>query len=265
MTGILPIALEEATKIVQPLLLMGKDYICIMQLHTPISENTLKAVMNEFIGEIYQRPPLRASVKRQVRIRTIYYLNLLEVRNNLALFQVGCQSGTYIRKLCFDIGEALGCGAHMKELRRTRVGPFSEDQTLANLYALAYAQAAFSGEGSETQLREIIQPLENGLALLPKVYIRDSAVDAICHGAHLAIPGILKVETGIKPNTILTLFTQKGEAVALAKATMSTEKIMEQDHGIAAKTIRVIMPINTYPKMWHTSKRVESSKNKSKS
>jgi len=253
-TGILPVALEEATKIVQALLLMGKEYICIMQLHNPISENILKDVINEFIGEIYQRPPLRASVKRQVRIRTIYYLNLLEVQSNLALFQVGCQSGTYIRKLCYDIGEALGCGAHMKELRRTRVGPFIEDQTLTNLYDLVYAQAAFTEEGSETKLRQIIQPMENGLTLLPKVYIRDSAVDAICHGAHLATPGILKVETGIKPNTILTLFTQKGEAVALAKATMSTENIMKQDHGIAAKTLRVIMPINTYPKMWRASK-----------
>lgn len=254
MTGILPVALEEATKIVQALLIMGKEYICIMQLHTPVSENILKDVMNEFIGEIYQRPPLRSSVKRQVRTRTIYYLNLLEVQNNLALFQVGCQSGTYIRKLCHDIGEALGCGAHMKELRRTRVGPFSEDQTLANLYDLAYAQAAFTEEESETQLRKAIQPMENGLAPLPKVYIRDSAVDAICHGAYLAIPGILKVETVITPNTIIALFTQKGEAVALANATMSTENMMKQDHGIAAKILRVIMPINTYPKMWRTSK-----------
>lgn len=153
----------------------------------------------------------------------------------------------------------------MKELRRTKVGPFSEDQTLANLYDLAYAQAAFTEEGSETQLRKIIQPMENGLALLPKLYIRDSAVDAICHGAHLAAPGILKVETAIKPNTPLTVFTQKGEAVALAKATMSTDKIMQQNHGIAAKTLRVLMPINTYPKMWRTSKKVDAPKNKSKS
>lgn len=254
MTGILPVTLEEATKIVQALLLMGKEYVCIMQLHAQISENTLRGVMSEFIGEIYQRPPLRSSVKRQLRTRTIYYLNLLEVENNLALFQVGCQSGTYIRKLCHDIGEAIGCGAHMKELRRTRAGPFIEDQTLINLYDLAYAQAAFTEEGNETQLRKIIQPMENGLALLPKIYIRDSAVDAICHGAHLAIPGILKVETGITPNNLIALFTQKGEAIALAKATMPTEKIMKETHGIVAKTCRVIMPISTYPKMWHKSK-----------
>jgi len=251
-TGILPVALEEATKIVQALLLMGKEYVCVMQLHSTVSEDTLKEVMGEFVGEIYQRPPLRSSVKRQVRIRTIYYLNLLEIKENLILFKVGCQAGTYIRKLCHDIGEALGIGAHMKELRRTRVGPFTEDQALTNLYDIAYAQTAYTEEHDETQLRKLIQPMEYGLSPLPKIYIRDSAVDAICHGAHLALPGILKVETGIKPGNIAAILTQKGEAVALARAMFGTERIIDQDKGIAAKTLRVIMPPRTYPKMWHT-------------
>lgn len=252
MTGILPVALEEATKTVQALLLMGKEYVCVMQLHAKVPGDTLKEVMGEFVGDIYQRPPLRSSVKRQVRVRTIYYLNLLETKENLALFQVGCQSGTYIRKLCHDIGEALGTGAHMKELRRTRVGPFTVDQNLTNLYDLAYAQAAYTEEHDETQLRKLIQPMEYGLTPLPKIYIRDSAVDAICHGAHLALPGILKVETGIKPGNIVAVLTQKGEAVALGRAMLATEKIIDQKKGIATKTLRVMMPPGTYPKMWHT-------------
>ncbi len=223
-----------------------------MQIHAKVPEKKVHDTVNEFVGEIYQRPPLRASVKRVVRTRTIYYIDLLEIQDIFVLFKVGCQAGTYIRKLCHDIGEVLGCGAHMKELRRTRVGPLVEDKTLTNLYDVVYAYEALKSEGDETQIRKVIQPIEYGLSLLPKIYIRTSAVDAICHGANLAIPGVLKVETGIKPEDVVLTLTQKGEAVSLSKATMSTENLMKADHGIAANTIRVIMSPGTYPRLWRT-------------
>jgi len=225
-----------------------------MQLHARVPERKIHDTVKEFVGEIYQRPPLRASVKRVIRMRTIYYVDVLEIQDIFVLFKVGCQAGTYIRKLCHDVGEALGCGAHMKELRRTRVGPLAEDKTLTNMYDIVYAYEALTSEGDETQIRKVIQPMEHGLSLLPKIYIRTSAVDAICHGANLAIPGVLKVETGIKLGDVVLVLTQKGEAVALAKATMSTENLMEADHGIAAKTLRVIMAPSTYPRMWKHSK-----------
>jgi H/ACA ribonucleoprotein complex subunit 4 len=108
-TGVLPIALEEATKVVQALLLSGKEYICLMRLHDKASEDRVKVVLDEFQGTIYQRPPLRASVRHQLRTRKIYYLDLLEIQGKNVLFKVGCEGGTYIRKLCYDFGEALGC------------------------------------------------------------------------------------------------------------------------------------------------------------
>jgi H/ACA ribonucleoprotein complex subunit 4 len=119
-TGVLPVTLEDSTKIVQALLHSGKEYICVMKPHGDAQETRVRHVLEEFQDQIYQRPPLRASVKRQLRTRRIYYIDFLELNGRNVLFRVGCEGGTYIRKLCYDIGEILGVGAHMQELRRTR-------------------------------------------------------------------------------------------------------------------------------------------------
>jgi H/ACA ribonucleoprotein complex subunit 4 len=251
-TGVLPTALEEGTKVVQALLLTGKEYVCVMRLHSQVSENQLKAVLGEFCGAIFQRPPVRASVKRRLRTRKIYYIDLLEVDGRNVLFKVGCEAGTYIRKLCYDLGEALGCGAHMQELRRTRVGPFVEDEGLVTLHDVSYMFAQWQETSDENLLRKFIYPMEKSLELLPKIYVRDSAVEAVCHGAHLAAPGVLSLDTEIKSNDAVVVFTQKGEAVALAKALTSTEEILRMDHGLVAKTLRVLMPRGIYPKMWRS-------------
>jgi len=251
-TGVLPVALEEATKVVQALLLSGKEYVCIMRLHSEVSEDRVKTVLDEFQGPIYQRPPLRASVKRRLRTRKIYYLDFLEMEGKNVLFKVGCEGGTYIRKLCFDIGEALGCGAHMQELRRTRAGPFTEDNGLVSLYDVSYFFDLWKEKQNEDVLRRFIFPMEMALALLPKVYIRDSAVNALCHGAHLAAPGVLSLDAEIKSGSAVAVFTQKGEAVVLGKALAATAEILSMEHGLVAETKRVLMPRDTYPKMWRS-------------
>lgn len=246
----LPIAFEDVTKAIQVFLLSGKEYVCLMQLHKDIEENRVRDVFEEFVGEILQRPPLRASVKRSVRKRTIYGIDVLEVDGRSVLFKIACQAGTYVRKICSDVGEALGCGAHMKELRRTRAGPFSEEKNLFSMYDLLHAQNDWKEAKDEAKLRTVIRPVEEAFEFIPKIYMRDSAVDAICHGADLAIPGIVKLDKAIENKTPVVLMSAKGEAVALARALLSTEHILEQDHGIAAKTIRVIMPPGTYPSLW---------------
>ena len=250
MTGILPITLEEARKIVQALLFSGKEYVCVMKLHGNASQNRVEAVLKEFENTIYQRPPLRASVKRQLRTRKIYYIDFMEMEGRNVLFKVGCEGGTYIRKLCFDIGEVLGCGAHMQELRRTRAGPFVEGEGTVTLHDVAYWFMEWQKQGDDKILRKIIQPMEKALALVPKIYIRDSAVDAICHGANLTAPGVLSLETNIQKDSLVAIFTLKGEAVALAKALASTEEILSMEHGMVAQTKRVLMPRGTYPKCW---------------
>ena len=249
-TGILPITLEEATKIVQALLLSGKEYVCVMRLHHDAHEDKVKSVLTEFTGAIYQLPPVRASVKRRLRIRKIYYLNLLEINGRNVLFRVGCEAGTYIRKLCHDIGEALSIGAHMQELRRTRAGPFAEDDSMVTLHDIAYYLEQWQQTSDTSILHRFIQPMEKVLEPLPKITIRDSAVDSICHGASLAAPGVLALSSDIKPKDTVAVMTQKTEAVALARALVATEEMLELNRGMVAKTSRVLMPRGVYPKMW---------------
>jgi H/ACA ribonucleoprotein complex subunit 4 len=250
-TGVLPVTLEDSTKIVQALLHSGKEYICVMKLHGDTQKATVKRVLDEFQDQIYQRPPLRASVKRQLRTRRIYYINFFELVGRNVLFKVGCEGGTYIRKLCYDVGEILGVGAHMQELRRTRAGPFSEtSNSRVTLHDVAYWFAEWEEKKDEQILRKIIQPMETALALVPKIVVRDSAVDALCHGATLTAPGILSAETDIKKGSLTAVLTLKGEAVALAQALVSTDEIMDLKHGTVAALQRVVMPRGTYPKVW---------------
>ena len=254
-TGILPVLLEDATRIMETLLLAGKEYICLMRLHKPVPKKRIMEVCGEFMGPIYQKPPLKSSVVKELRVRTIYYLDVLEIEEQHVLMRVGCEAGTYIRKLCFDIGLALGCGANMEELRRTRAGPFREDRTLVTLHNLADAVAAWKEKGDETALRRSIQPVEAALAHLPRLVIADNAVDAVCHGAPLAAPGLLSLETDINKGDMVSFFTLKGEAVAVGVAQMESREMLASQSGIIARTERVIMQPNTYPKAWKLSER----------
>ncbi len=249
-TGLLPIMLGDATKAVDALLNAGKEYVCLMKLHSAVNEKSIRTIFNEFTGEIYQKPSIKSAVKRETRIRTIYYFELLEVENNEVLFKVGCEAGTYIRKLCHDMGLALGVGAHMQELRRTKTGPFREDETLTALHDLQDAYVEWKENGNEALLRKVILPMEFALSHLPKIVIRDNAVDALCHGAPLASPGVLSVESGIEKDDTVAVFTLKGESVSFGRAKMKSIEILKAATGIVASTDRVLMEPGTYPKGW---------------
>src|SRR3989304_1768754 len=249
-TGLLPIMLGDATNSVDALLTAGKEYVCLMKLHTEMPEKEIKRVIREFTGEIYQKPSIKSAVKRETRIRTIYYLELIEVDGKNILLNVGCEAGTYIRKLCHDMGMALGTGAHMQELRRTKSGPFREDETLVTLHDLKDAFIEWKENNSEKSLRRVIRPMEFGISHLPKIVIRDNAVDAICHGAELAAPGVLTLESGIEKGDLVAIFTLKGEAVSFGQPQMKSIDILKAATGIVATTHRVFMEPGTYPKGW---------------
>jgi H/ACA ribonucleoprotein complex subunit 4 len=249
-TGLLPVMLGDATKAVDALLTAGKEYVCLMKLHAAVPEIKVKNIFTEFTGEIYQKPSIKSAVKRETRIRNIYYIGLLEIEYNNVLFIVGCEAGTYIRKLCHDIGMALGTGAHMQELRRTKTGPFREDETLITLYDLQDAYIAWKESGNEELLRKVINPMEFGLSHLPRIVIRDNAVDAVCHGAALAAPGVLSVESEIEKGNPVAIYTLKGEAVSFGKAFMKSSEILKAATGIVASTDRVFLEAGTYPKGW---------------
>ena len=252
-TGMLPIGLGEGTKALSLLLLGPKEYYAVARIHNQMNLTRLKQVISEFTGEIYQRPPQRSSVKRATRTRTIYNLDLIEQSGNLILFRVLCQAGTYVRKLIYDIGEILGSGATMVELRRTKVSDLNEEDGLVRLHDLLDGVHGWK-EGNEEKIRQFIKPIEFATSSIKAVVMRDSAVDAICHGAQLAVPGILQISPNILKGDIICMYTLKGELVAIGEALMSTEEIVNASKGLAFMTKRVIMKVGSYPELWRSSK-----------
>lgn len=103
---------------------------------------------------------------------------------------------------------------------------------------------------AESYLRRVIRPLESLLVGYKRIVVKDSAVNAVCYGAKLMIPGLLRYEADIAVNEEVVLMTTKGEAIALAIAQMSTVELATCDHGVVAKVKRCIMERDTYPRRW---------------
>jgi len=245
-TGVLLVATGRATRIVQFLLTAGKEYVCLMHLHNPASEEDIKKVVKKFIGEIEQMPPVRSAVKRQLRKRNIYYFEILEIENQDILFKIGCQAGTYVRKFVHDFGLALGTKAHMAELVRSKVASHTYENWVT-LHDLKDAYTLWK-EGDETELRKLIMPMEMAIDHIPKIWITDNAVDTICHGASLSIPGIAKLHSGIVKGEFVGVMSLKDELVCMGEAMMSSEEIKDNDKGLAVKNWKVFMERDTYPK-----------------
>jgi len=248
-TGVLPVALENATRALDAMLVGDKEYVGVMQIHQDVGEGRLRAMLSEFVGEVYQTPPVRSAVKREIRTRTIYDIEPLEIEGRLTLFRVRCESGTYIRTLCNDLGEALGVGAHLADLRRTRTVSFSERES-RSLNDLKDAFVMWKEEGDEKGLRSIVQPMERLLTHLPAIVVKDTAVDALCHGASLAVPGVAKLDRRVKKGDLVAVYTGKGEGVALMEAAKNSEETVTDKTGVAANAKRVLMEPGTYPRLW---------------
>ena len=251
-SGVLPLGLGEGTKALGVLLLGPKEYHALGRLHSLPSKEKLKQILELFRGEIFQKPPQRSAVLRQTRTRTVYELELLEQKERLILLRVLCEAGTYIRKLYYDMGEILGPGGSMIELRRSRVHQFSEDN-LVTMHQLADAYATWKENGDDSKLSKMILPIEHALSEIKSVVIRDSAIDSLCHGAQLAIPGVLEISPGLNQGDLVAIYSQKGEVVALAESLLSETEIKDSTKGYAFQTKRIIMKPKTYPKSWRTN------------
>jgi H/ACA ribonucleoprotein complex subunit 4 len=247
-TGVLPVALNQGTKAVGFMHGAQKEYVGVMRLHGDATKKQVKEVARSFVGKIWQVPPREAAVKRVRRQRTVYYLNVLEMDGRDVLFKVGCEGGTYVRVLCTDMGKKLGCGAHMHELRRTKSGPFSEQNAL-HLQDVLDAYVFWKQDG-DRRLGTLLRPIEDALVMFPPIVVKDSAVDAVCHGADTAAPGVARVDATILQGDTVTIQTLKGEAVAVAVALADATEIIEKDKGAIADTKRVIMERGRYPPMW---------------
>jgi predicted rRNA pseudouridine synthase len=182
----------------------------------------------------------------------IHEIELIDSDKPLLLIRVRCDAGTYIRSLCHHIGFALGTGAHMVELRRIRSGQFHESQS-CTLQDLADAAAA-ARLGNPGILQSLILPPEKALSSLPKVTVRDTAVDAVCHGAVLARPGLTSYDEFGKGATVV-LTTSRGELIALGRALVSSKETGALKFGLIISPTTVFMEPGTYAKGWKKSGR----------
>jgi H/ACA ribonucleoprotein complex subunit 4 len=252
-TGCLIVCVDRATRLVKSQQSAGKEYVSVVRLHNAIeSPAKLEQAIQRLTGACFQRPPLISAVKRELRIRTIYNCKLIEYddKRHLGIFWVSCEAGTYIRTLCVHLGLLLGVGGHMQELRRVRSGALTEDEHLVTMHDVMDAQWLYDNQKDESYLRRVVLPLEILLVKHKRIIVKDSAVNAICYGAKLMIPGLLRYADGIEVNDEVVLMTTKGEAIALGIAEMTTSVMADIDHGIVAKIKRVVMERDTYPRKW---------------
>ena len=250
-TGVLPVSMGRASKVIKVLQESSKEYICNLRLSKNPGRKELDKVFAKFIGPIYQIPPFQAAVKRELRIRRIYDLEILEHSSKSVLFRVECEGGTYIRNLCDDIGSILGMKGEMEQLIRTKSGPFDLEDSFSLIEAHdAYQQ--WKSSSNDEIMKKLLRPLEDMLVDLPKIEVKDSAVDAICHGADLAIPGISAVSNKLKRGQLVSLVSGQGECIALGRATIDASEIINKknEKGKAVKLERVIMERGTYPREW---------------
>jgi len=237
-SGVLPVLFGNACKVAGLLLREGKEYVCVFELGAPVERSELDEAVARFRGPIYQCPPEASAVKKELRIRRIYSLDVLEHTGKWVLFTASVQHGTYIRKLCTDLGEVLGVGGRMAELRRTRAGGFTEAHCVT-LQALSDAVWLWRERGDETELRKMLRPVETVLSL-KCVVVSDGALKPVTSGANVAIPGILSLDEGIERDDIVQILSGKGELACIAKALYSTGEIKARRNGIAFDVERVI-------------------------
>lgn len=252
-TGCLIVCLDRATRLVKSQQNAGKEYVAVLRLHDRVtSEKRVNDALQTLTGALFQRPPLISAVKRQLRIRTVYESRLLEFdqERNLVVFWVSCEAGTYIRTLCVHLGLLLGVGGHMQELRRVRSGAVTENDDMVTMHDVLDAKWLYDTTRDESYLRRVIKPLESLLVGYKRLVLKDTAVNAVCYGAKLMIPGLLRFEAGIEVDDEVVIITTKGEAVAIATAQMNTATMATCDHGVIAKIKRVVMERDTYPRKW---------------
>lgn len=263
-TGCLIICIDRATRLVKSQQGAGKEYVSVLRLNGAIEgQAALGRAIETLTGALFQRPPLEGcAVKRVLRIRNVYKSKMLEYDDDrhLGVFWVSCEAGTYIRTLCVHLGLLLGVGGTMQELRRVRSGAMDEGKHLVTMHDVLDAQYIYDNKRDETYLRRVIKPLEILLTGFKRVVVKDSAVNAICYGAKLMIPGLLRYENDIEVGEQVVLMSTKGEAVAVGIAQMTTVVMATCDHGVVAKIKRVVMERDTYPRRWGLGPRASMKK-----
>jgi H/ACA ribonucleoprotein complex subunit 4 len=247
-SGLLWVGLGPALKLLPLVLEFPKRYIAAVNLHTTVPRRELDRVVAEFEAPVYQTPPVRSAVRRERRVRTIHRLKVLEVDGPRVLLDVVADSGTYVRTLAVDLGDALGGGGHLEELRRVATGPFDESASVT-LSTLADAVAERTA-GDPQPLLALLHPIEEVWREFPTIVLKDSAASAVAHGAGLARGGILALPKPFARGARVALVTRTGELVATGVAHHDAKEIGSVRHGWVVEETRVFVDPLRFPPRW---------------
>lgn len=254
-SGLLWVGVGPALKLLPLVLEFPKRYVASVVLHGPVSAKEVERALVEFTGPIYQTPPVRSAVKRERRVRTVHRLDLVESDRTRLLLDLTADSGTYVRTLAVDLGEALGVGAHMEELRRVATGPFRE-QNSVSLATIADAAAARAA-GDPGPMLALLHPIDEVWREFPTVVVKDAAASALAHGAGLASGGILALPKPFSRGARVTLVTRSGELVATGVALRGSDEVGQVSHGWVVDETRVFVDASRFPALWQKAGRAK--------
>ena len=256
-SGLLWVGVGPALKLLPLVLEFPKRYVASIVLHGRATAKEVERVLAEFTGPIYQTPPVRSAVKRERRVRTIHRLTLVEADGPRLLLDLTADSGTYVRTLAVDVGEALGLGGHMEELRRVANGPFREGSCVP-LSVLADAASARAA-GDPAPLLALLHPLEEVWREFPRVVVKDAAASALAHGAGLASGGILALPQPFSRHAHVVLVNRSGEMIATGVALRDSDEMGQVKHGWVVDRTRVFVDPARFPALWHREARPAGS------
>jgi len=245
-TGVLPICIGKGTKVVEYLLESDKEYRAVLRLGEEtdtldatgkilrrsdqrVTEDELRSALAGFIGRIEQTPPMYSAIKVQgvplykaaragqklsapPRSVTIRSLEMLSFEDRDATFDVVCSKGTYIRSLCSDIGNRIGCGAHLLRLERRRSGPFGIEDAIS----ISELEEFVASDKVESQLYS----LDRVLSGFPIVQANNQTAVKCSQGVPLSRQGILNLPEDLKQGDLVRIHDPAGRLIAIGRATI---------------------------------------------
>ncbi len=242
--GILPICLNQSTRIIQFLSPLSKHYQCTMTLGmatdtqdstgktifegdpSRVTETQVRNVLASFVGEQKQVPPMFSAKKNKgiplyklarngITIERkpvsvhFYSIDFVNVNENRVEFEAHCSAGTYLRTLCHDIGQRLGCGAHMSRLIRKQVGVFDQDSSVS---PEALESASVNGK-----LADVLFPVEKVLEFLPEIRINDDFIESLSHGNALPKFSLKAYPGEFKPGMAMRVCNGSNKVLAIVE------------------------------------------------
>ena len=241
-TGVLPVGLGRATKILPILSLAGKVYTGTMHFHKEITKEKVLEGFKKFTGIIKQTPPSKSAVAKREREREVYWLNLISIKGKDVEFETGVQHGTYIRTLCIQIGEYIGIPAHMTLLRRIQAGPMKIKDSVAFEF-IKKNYKMYLKTKSNKYVQNFVTSPEEAMKHLPSIWIDDGVLEYLLHGSPVFAPGILAFTSDIKKGSNVAIFDDKNSLLGLGIAEMPAEEIKTVEKGLVIKTDVVLIQI----------------------